>query len=140
MNRTMLNAGETAIVNWTVTTEDLASALSSDPQDHFPDVFATSRMIALMELAAARAMRSLLAEGELSVGVTVEITHSAPTACGESIRATAQYIGQEGKLYLFDVRAEDAGGEIGRGTHRRAIVATNRLLEGARRRATFVTQ
>ena len=119
---------------------DLASALSSDPQDHFPDVFATSRMIALMELAAARAMRSLLAEGELSVGVTVEITHSAPTVCGETIRATAQYIGQEGKLYLFDVRAEDAGGEIGRGTHRRAIVATNRLLEGARRRASSVTQ
>lgn len=136
MNRTGLNSGETAVVNWTVTTEDLASALSSDPRDQFPDVFATSRMIALMELAAARAMRSLLGEGELSVGVTVDITHSAPTACGETIRATAQYIGQEGKLYLFDVRAEDASGEIGRGTHRRAIVTTNRLLEGAQRRAS----
>lgn len=138
MNRATLNAGESAVVNWTVTTEDLASALSVDPRDQFPDVFATSRMIALMELAAARAMRSLLAEGELSVGVTVEISHSAPTACGETVRATARYIGQEGKLYLFEVLAEDAGGEIGRGTHRRAIVSTNRLLEGAQRRAASV--
>ena len=126
------------MVNWTVTTQDLASALSVDPRDQFPDVFATSRMIALMELAAARAMRSLLAEGELSVGVTVEISHSAPTACGETVRATARYIGQEGKLYLFEVLAEDAGGEVGRGTHRRAIVSTNRLLEGAQRRAASV--
>lgn len=138
MNRATLNAGESAVVNWTVTTEDLASALSADPRDQFPDVFATSRMIALMELAAARAMRSLLAEGELSVGVTVEISHSAPTACGETVRATARYVGQEGKLYLFEVLAEDAGGEIGRGTHRRAIVSTNRLLEGAQRRAASV--
>ncbi len=135
MNRATLNAGESAVVNWTVTTEDLASALSSDPRDCFPDVFATSRMIALLELAAARVMRSLLAEGELSVGVTVDVKHSAPTACGETVRATARYVGQEGKLYLFEVLAEDAGGEIGRGTHKRAIVSTNRLLEGAQRRA-----
>lgn len=140
MNRAILNAGESAVVHWTVTTEDLASALSADPRDQFPDVFATSRMIALMELAAARVMRSLLAEGELSVGVTVDISHSAPTACGETVCATAEYVGQEGKLYLFEVRVEDAGGEVGRGTHRRAIVSTNRLLEGAQRRASSVAE
>ncbi len=134
MNRATLNAGESAVVHWTVTTEDLASALSADPRDQFPDVFATSRMVALMELAAARVMRPLLAEGELSVGVTVDVMHSAPTACGEAVRATAEYVGQEGKLYLFEVRVEDASGEAGRGTHRRAIVSTNRLLEGAQRR------
>ncbi len=140
MNRATLNPGESAVVNWTVTTEDLASALSGDPQDQFPDVYATSRMIALMELASARAMRSLLAEGELSVGVTVDVTHSAPTACGETVHATARYVGQEGKLYLFEVLAEDAGGKIGRGTHRRAIISTNRLIEGAQRRASSVAK
>ena len=140
MNRATLNAGESAVVNWTVTTEDLASALSSDPRDCFPDVFATSRMIALMELAAARVMRQLLIEGELSVGVTVDVTHSAPTACGEMVRTTAQYVGQEGKLYIFEVVAEDVGGEIGRGTHRRAIISTNRLLDGAQRRANSIAK
>lgn len=140
MNRATLNTGESAVVNWTVTTVDLASALSSDPRDQFPDVFATSRMIALMELAAARVMRQLLIEGELSVGVTVDVTHSAPTACGETVRTTAQYVGQEGKLYIFEVVAEDAGGEIGRGTHRRAIISTNRLLDGAQRRANSIAK
>ncbi|MBS1788223.1 MAG: thioesterase [Acidobacteria bacterium] len=139
MNRVTLNVGESAVVTWTVSKADLASALSPDPQDQFPDVFATSRMIALMELAAAQVMRSLLAEGELSVGVTVDVTHLAPTACGENIRATARYVGQEGKLYLFEVRAEDGGGEVGRGTHRRAIISTSRLLEGANRRRAIKT-
>jgi len=32
------------------------------------------------------------------------------------------------------VSASDAGGEIGRGTHRRAIVAAERLVQGALRR------
>ncbi len=41
---------------------------SSRP-DRFPEVFATSRMIALMELAAARAMHPLLQPGHWSVGV-----------------------------------------------------------------------
>lgn len=134
INRATLDAGASASVQLTVTPADLASALSLDPLDRFPEVFATSRMVALLELAAARVLQPLLAEAELSVGVTVEVTHSAPTACGETVCATARYTGQEGKFYLFDVFAEDAGGEIGRGTHRRAIISTARLLEGAQRR------
>lgn len=34
--------------------QDLASSISPDPQDAFPPVFATARMVALMETAAAR--------------------------------------------------------------------------------------
>jgi predicted thioesterase len=40
----------------------------------------------------------------------------------------------DGKLYVFEVVARDPGGEIGRGTHKRAIVATERLLSGAAKR------
>ena len=49
----------------------LTAALA--PTDAFPEVFSTSRMIALMELAAARAMRPLLGEGQLSVGVSIMV-------------------------------------------------------------------
>jgi fluoroacetyl-CoA thioesterase len=114
--------------------DDLASTLAVDPADAFPDVFATSRLVALMELAAARLMRPILAEGELSVGVTVDITHSAATPPGATVQASARFLGQEGKLYLFAVEAEDDGGEIGRGTHRRAIISAERLVAGAARR------
>jgi predicted thioesterase len=91
-------------------------------------------MIALMELAGAQVLRPLLKDAELSVGVTVDITHSAATSAGEKVSATATYVGREGKLFVFEVTAEDAAGEIGRGTHRRAIISTSRLLEGAERR------
>jgi predicted thioesterase len=34
----------------------------------------------------------------------------------------------------FDVIAHDPGGEIGRGTHKRAIISRERLLAGAAKR------
>ena len=129
-----LETGDHSTVSRTVATSDLASALSDEHRDQFPDVFATARMVAFMELAAAQVLKPLLAQGELSVGVTVDVTHSAATALGDTVRATATYIGREGKLYIFEVTAEDSTGEIGRGTHRRAIISTSRLLEGAQRR------
>ena len=129
-----LEIGATASVSRTVVASDLASALSDDHRDQFPDVFATARMVAFMELAAAQVLRPLLADGELSVGVTVDVTHSAATALGDTVRSTATYLGREGKLYIFEVAAADAAGEIGRGTHRRAIISTSRLLAGADRR------
>lgn len=134
MNQLTLEIGATTSLRHIVRTEDLASALLIDPQDNFPAVFATSRMIALLEVAAARLLQPLLGEGELSVGVTVDVTHSAATLGKDEVHVTARYLGKEGKLYLFDVRAEDSGGEIGHGTHRRAIIATQRLLDGAARR------
>lgn len=133
MSQLTLEIGATTSLRHIVRTEDLASALLIEA-DNFPAVLATSRMIALMEVAAAKLMQPLLSEGELSVGVTVDVTHSAATLPADEVHVTARYLGKEGKLYLFDVRAEDSGGEIGRGTHRRAIIATQRLLDGATRR------
>jgi predicted thioesterase len=91
-------------------------------------------MIALMELAAARVMAPLLNDGELSVGVTVEITHTSPTPLGSIARAVATFREMDGKLFVFDVAAYDDAGEIGRGTHKRAIVGTERLMAGAEKR------
>jgi len=126
--------GTSGTITHEVGPADLASALSPDPAHRFPEVFATSRMIALMELAAARVLQPLLAEGELSVGVTVDVTHSAATPPGAEVRVTGRFLRMEGKLYVFEVVAHDPGGEIGRGTHKRAIVATERLLAGAAKR------
>ena len=111
--------------------EDLAKGLSIDPQDDFPEVFATSRMVAVMELAAARLMKPLLKEGELSVGVNVSVNHLAATPDGEEVRAVAVFKGMEGKLYKFKVELHDKGGMAGEGTHTRAIVKTERLVQGA---------
>ena len=58
---------------YTVRTSDLASEVAVGSEDEFPEVLATSKMIGLMEVSAARLMKPLLKEGELSVGVGVDI-------------------------------------------------------------------
>lgn len=124
----------TASASLTVAPSDLANTLNFEPGDTFPPVFATSRMVGLMEVAAARVLRPHLREGELSVGVTVDVVHTAATPPGATVTATAKFLGKEGKLFLFEVSATDDAGEIGRGTHKRAIVAAERLVAGAARR------
>ena len=116
---------------------DCASDLNVNnaPDETFPEVFATTRMIALMEMAGARVLHPLLQSGEMSVGVTVDIIHSAATPIGANVTATANYRGRDGKLFVFDVIAHDPAGEIGRGTHKRAIISRERLMTGAAKRA-----
>ena len=129
-------AGAAGTAELVVQQSDCASALDvgNAADEKFPDVFATTRMIALMEMAGARLLKPLLQGGEMSVGVTVEIIHSAATPIGAKVSATATYRGRDGKLFVFDVIAHDPGGEIGRGTHKRAIISRERLLAGAAKR------
>lgn len=130
-----MNVGDKTEVKYQVQSSDLAKTLSLDPQDDFPEVFATSRMVALMELAAARLMKPLLSDGELSVGVNVNVNHLAATPNNAEVRAVATFLGMEGKLYKFSVALIDPAGESGNGTHTRAIVKTERLVGGAAKRA-----
>ncbi|HEV2966343.1 MAG TPA: hypothetical protein VGW97_05455 [Chthoniobacterales bacterium] len=128
--------GASATVNLVVRESDCASALklSDDPRDNFPAVFATTRMIALMELAGARLLHPLLQTGEMSVGAYVDVSHTAATPIGAKVTASATYRGRDGKLFIFDVVAHDPAGEIGHGTHKRAIVSRDRLIAGAAKR------
>jgi fluoroacetyl-CoA thioesterase len=124
-----------ATARLTVAPHDLANVLNFEPGDEFPPVFATSRMVALMEVAAARLLRPFQQEGQLSVGVSVDVMHTAATPLGGTVTATAKFVGREGKLYVFEVSAADDAGEVGRGTHKRAIISAERLLAGAAQRA-----
>jgi fluoroacetyl-CoA thioesterase len=126
----------TASAELQVTPSDLASAVRFGPRDAFPAVLATARLVALMEVASARILQPFLGAGELSVGVLVDVTHSAPTPPGATVTATARYVGRDGKLFVFDVITTDAGGEVGRARHKRAVVDTARLEKGAARRVS----
>jgi fluoroacetyl-CoA thioesterase len=134
MEAVTLKLGSEATAELVVDTCHLASALIRDMRDDFPDVLATAQMIGLMETAASRAMHPLLKPGELSVGVVVDVAHTAPTRLGDRVIAHASFTGMEGKFYWFDVVASDSGGEIGRGRHKRAIVSKQRLVDGAKKR------
>jgi len=117
-----------------VATQDTARHIALEPGDAFPEVFATSRMIALMEVAAARAMRPMLGDGQLSVGVSLSVRHTAATPVGAQVRAVATLLRRDAKLVHFSVQAFDDAGLIGEGEHARAVIDAARLLSGAQRR------
>lgn len=90
-----------------------------------------------MEIASARILTPLRQPGQRSVGVSVDVTHNAPTPIGSIVEAKAKYLGRTGKgdkLFEFEVVAKDEGGEIGKAKHVRAIVDVRRLEEGALKR------
>lgn len=129
-----MNQSLTAEAGLTVRLEDTASHIALAPTDAFPEVFATARMIALMEVAAARAMQPLLGEGQLSVGVSLNVRHTAATLVGSRVRAVATWVRTEARLTHFKVEAFDESGSIGVGEHSRAVIDTARLISGAQRR------
>ncbi len=115
-----------------------AEATSLCPEDEFPAVLATSRMIELMELAAARLMKPLLADGQSSVATAMEVTYAAPSVSrspGSKVRAVASFHGVSGRLYRFKIHAFDESGLIGSAEHTRAVVNVRRLLAVARPRS-----
>lgn len=129
-----LEVGTKANIDYKVQNKDLAANLQISKDDAFPEVFATARMVALMECSAAKMMLPFLKDGELSVGVAVDIKHLAPTLEGDIAISTATFVGMEGKLYKFEIEVVDSGGVIGNGTHTRAIVSNERLMAGAKKR------
>ncbi|AFQ50100.1 thioesterase [Burkholderia sp. A9] len=118
----MINSGATATLKRRVAVQDLASAFGNDSDETYPDVMSTPAMLGLMERACAEIMRGELEDGQLSVGVTTQLTHSAPTPVDAQVSATASFRGREGSLFVFDVVVHDPKGQVGSGTHARAIV------------------
>lgn len=92
-------------------------------------VFATPAMCALMEEAACAALVGCLDPGMGSVGVSLSISHNAPSALGAEITATAQLIGIEGRKLTFTVVANDEHGIIGKGNHERFIIDNEKFME-----------
>ena len=129
-----LQFNDSAALEWNVGETDLASSLAPTPDDVFLPVLATPKLIGLMELACARLMKPALRPGEASAGVSIEATHAAPTLAGSKVSVAARYVGRDGALYVFHVIASDPAGEIGRATHKRAILDSARLMAGAKRR------
>ncbi len=130
-----LEIGAKETIEFKVEEKDLAKNLGISSEDNFPAVFATARLVALMEASAAKVLIPLLTQGQLSVGVEVNIKHLAPTLNGDIVKATASFDGMEGKLYKFSIEAVDSFGNIGSATHTRAIVSEDRLMSGANKRA-----
>ena len=94
-------------------------------------VYATPCMVALMEGAACDAIEGALEAGTTTVGTELNIQHLSATPVGLEVRAEAEVAAVDGKVITFHVRAFDEAGEIGRGTHKRVVVSSQRFLDKA---------
>lgn len=94
-------------------------------------VYATPCMVALMEGAACEALKGVLGEDQTSVGTSLAIEHISATPVGLEVRAEAEVTAVDGRKVTFAVCAFDEAGEIGRGTHTRVIVNSQKFLEKA---------
>lgn len=92
-------------------------------------VYATPCMVALMEGAACEAIAEALSEDQTTVGIELNIQHLSATPVGHEVRAEAIVTAVDGKIITFELHAFDEAGEIGKGTHKRCIVNSQKFLD-----------
>ncbi len=92
------------------------------------DIFSTPAMIGLMEYTCVLLVAPYLDENEQTVGIHVDVRHMAPTKIGQSVTVTADILEVKDNKLRFAVSAvNDQDVKIGEGTHRRALINTNRF-------------
>jgi fluoroacetyl-CoA thioesterase len=97
-------------------------------------VLATPVMINIIEAAALAAVEHLLPAGHQSLGIQLNISHTAATPVGLRVTATAEVTRIEGRTITFSVVARDEIEPIGGGTHQRIVVSVSRFDERVQRK------
>jgi len=90
-------------------------------------VLATPVMINLIEAAALAAVEHLLPPGHQSLGIHLDVSHTAATPVGLRVTASAEVLHLEGRTVTFRVEARDPFEAIGSGTHQRVVVSVERF-------------
>lgn len=120
-----MEIGITGVQTLTVTEDKTAKALGSGELA----VFATPCMIALMENTAYKSVQPFLAEGQGTVGTLLNVRHVAATPVGMEVRCETKLVEIDRKRLVFEVRAFDACGLIGEGSHERFIVDNQKFMQ-----------
>src|SRR5580698_4559673 len=102
-------------------------------------VLATPVMINVIEAAALAAIEHLLPTGHQSLGIHLDVSHTAATPIGLRVTATAEVLRVEGRTITFRVDARDEFEPIGGGTHQRVVVSVERFDERVQRKIRHET-
>lgn len=123
----MIEIGSKLQVQDTVTDDMTAARVGSGALP----VFGTPFLIGMMENAALSCLQQFLSEEQGSVGIHLDVSHTAPTPIGMQVWAEAEivHVSENGKIIDFAVKAWDEAGPIGEGKHTRAVIANERFLQ-----------
>ncbi|MHC4875631.1 MAG: thioesterase family protein [Planctomycetota bacterium] len=103
--------------------------------DGMPQILCTPSLIWFLEHAARNAMLPLLEPGESTVGVIVNVEHTAPTPPGAQVVCRARVIYADGPLISFQLEAHDEHEQIARGTHKLRVIEASRLNKRVQQKA-----
>ena len=98
------------------------------------DVLATPALVALMEAASVNCLHGHIEQGQTTVGISINVKHTAPTALGMTVGAESELTEIDGRRLVFKITAYDAAGVVGTATHERMIVDGAKLLGKANAR------
>lgn len=125
-----LAPGLSGAIEYQVTEGSTARQLGSGSLD----VLATPELVRLMEMAAVAALADQLPPEYTSVGVSLDIKHTAPTPVGLVVRVSATLTQAQGRRLRFQVVANDDVEEVGRGVHERVLVEVEGFVNRASRK------
>ena len=120
----MIEKGIKNSVKIKVTERDTAKQAGSGDLE----VFATPKMVALMEEASYKCIAPYLEEGSSSVGTLMNVKHLCATPVGMEVTAESEVIEVDGRRVVFSVKVYDEKGLIGEGTHERFIVYKDKFV------------
>lgn len=125
----VLHVGDQHVFSYRVPREKTVPFLYSESPDFtaMPEVFATGFMVGLVEWTCLDHLRVCLEPGEGSLGIAIDVTHTAPTLPGMTVTVTATVEAVEGRRVAWRVSARDEVDPIGEGRHERMVVAWDRF-------------
>jgi predicted thioesterase len=94
---------------------------------NLPDVFGTPCLGGLMERVSAELIDEHLNPGEQSVGISMNLKHSAATPIGMGVRVRTEVVAVEGRKLTFKLEAFDDMEKIGEATHERFIIVADKF-------------
>ena len=97
-------------------------------------VFATPMMIALMEKTCLQSVKPHLEEGQDTVGTRVDVSHSAATRVGMTVRCESELVEIDRRRLVFRVTARDDAGVIGVGMLVRFVIDVEKFQAKVRTR------
>ena len=102
--------------------------------DDMPPVFATAYLVGFVEATCIDALKPFLQDGEKTLGVHVDLSHSAATPVGMSVTAHVELVAVEGRRLRFRVSCRDDIDAICVGFHDRYLIDAGKFLDRVQRK------
>ena len=96
--------------------------------ENLPDVFATPFLAGFMERVSAELINEYIEADEQSVGISMDLKHTAATPLGMEIRVKTEVTAVDGAKLTFKLEAWDEAEKIGEATHERFIIKPEKFM------------